>query len=191
MGNLNDFTLTPKVPLESYINRYLALMQAYGGCVMIDLPELGGVPGTLGKQYNDNVILIRYDSVENAGDYDIMSKFTQHSSIMIGVYSWPNMPADAELALFITIRAPTNEALPNGLRKDENSAIIYPEVEVFVGEQLEESYQIRDGERSFVVEFDRPTNENGAPIDGWVFIIIRPKTEYPYGFVKAIGHIVS
>ena len=175
--SLNEFILTPKEPTKAYYNRYFALVRAYGGFVNNSIYQ--GLPAALSEQYNENIIILWGDPVEIAGEYNIW-QFWRHSSILLGVHSWPGMPEDAEIALFVTIRAPTE----GFFKKDAEDNVIYPKVQAFIGSELEEEYEIKDGERSFIIEFDPP------PTNTWVWIIIRPVTHYTYGFVKATGHIV-
>lgn len=150
--SLNEFILAPRNPTEAIYQRYFALVRAYGACIYHS--TLRGLPATLTQQYNSNEMIIAYDTIVEAGEYNIW-EFPRHSTFLIAVYSWPGMPEDAEIALFVTLKALT--APP-------------PKVHVFVGIELEEEYEIKDGERSFVVEFDRPTTGK------WVNIIIRPIT---------------
>jgi hypothetical protein len=169
------FQLTPKAPVKVVTNKYLVLLQAYGVCV--NHTTLTNIPGSLSQQYGSNVITIHYDPKDIAGDYPI-SQFRKHSSYLIGFFSYAQLHKEAEISLFITIRAQNTNLLKNA-----QGETIFPKVEVFAGDEFEEEYEITDGEREFIVEFDRPPNNT------WIFIVIRPVTNYPYAFVKVDGRI--
>lgn len=169
------FQLTPKAPVKFQLNQYLVLLQAYGVCV--NHGRLMNIPGSLSEQYGSNVITVHHDPKDVAGDYPI-SQFRKHSSYLIAFFSWPQLHKEAEVSLFITIRAQNSNFLKNA-----QGRAIFPKVEVFTGAEFEEAYEITDGEREFIVEFDRP------PTNRWIFIIIRPITNYPYAFVKVEGRI--
>lgn len=167
--SLTEFILKPRSPIKWWSNTYVALVRAYGGYIHHSY-LFDGLPGSLNQQYVDNTMIIAHNTVAYAGNYNIW-EFRRHSTFLIAVHSYPGMPEDAEIALFVTLKAPRGKVPP-------------PKVEVFIGSELEDEYEITNGERSFVVEFDRP------PTGTWINIIIRPVTSYPIAFVKATGHIV-
>lgn len=170
---LKEFVLTPQEPIKHYANRYLGVVNAFGGHIH-GWHTLKGLPASLTQQYNDDAMIIAYDTVAESGDYNIW-EFNRHSTFVIGIKAYEEIPEYAEVVLKVTLRAPTGEHLS----KDVDGNVIYPRVQAYIGSELEESYDITEGERTFAVEFDR------ASTDTWVWIIMRPETSYPIAFLKA------
>ncbi len=142
--------------------KYYAWVRFYGVHVSHS-PFIGELPASFAWQNNDNQVLIGFDSVADAGEYEI-SEYREHSSIEIGIILSNTIPKGAEVSVMITLEGNGDIA------------------EAYIFTTKERDYTI-NGFSSFDVNFHKPIDGNWMQI-----ILIRPKTGF-LSFVKANGWI--
>ena len=170
MSLISSFTLTPHEPAKQAANTFLVYVRAFGAYIH-PWTSTYGLPGSLTQQYNGNAILIKFDSVVQAGDYNIREYF-KHSTFHMRLYTYDGIPEGAELLFVIKLKAPVFSPPQN------------TKVQIFVGADVIDEEEWAGGEKNIPIVFDRPINPN------YVDIFIREVTGKGICFLKADGFII-
>ncbi|MFX0029323.1 MAG: hypothetical protein ACFE8B_08945, partial [Candidatus Hermodarchaeota archaeon] len=165
----NSFSLTPHEPNKSVSNKFLAVVRVCGAYVHW-WPKYYDLAASLSEQYNDNAIMLFYDNIVHAGNYNI-GEYWKHAAIHTRFIAYPGIPNNAEILLVFKLVGPKRDPP------------ITSKIQVFVGGNLEVEEEWQGGEENVPVIFDKPLR----PF--YIDIIIRSVTATPLLFKSVDGYI--